>query len=135
MTISINSGGKCTSRSSRVATCCLAPSLTDRENPHNGLRLLTLLTHLLTVPMTMCLELCMGMAKLCCCGVHARPNDVPSEKGRAGANGYTYFVCNQLGGALSCLPPVKPSHIKAARQVKKFVSGKLDAQVSRLLHE
>lgn len=59
---------------------------------------------------------------------------MPSEKGGAGANGYTYFVCNQLGGALSRLPPVKPSHIKAARQVKKFVSGKLDAQVSRLLN-
>lgn len=64
--------------------------------------------------------------------LHAGPNDVPSEKGGAGANGYTYFVCNQLGGALSRLPLVKPSHIKAARQVKKFVSGKLDAQVSRL---
>ncbi|KAL3137432.1 hypothetical protein ABBQ32_006953 [Trebouxia sp. C0010 RCD-2024] len=58
------------------------------------------------------------------------PNDVPSEKGGAGANGYTYFVCNQLGGALSRLPLVKPSHIKAARQVKKFVSGKLETQVS-----
>lgn len=54
---------------------------------------------------------------------------MPAEKGGAGANGYTYFVCNQLGGALSCLPSVKPSHIRAARQVKKFVSGKLDAQV------
>lgn len=64
-----------------------------------------------------------------CYCVCAGPNDVPSEKGGAGANGYTYFVCNQLGGALSRLPPVKPSHIKAARQVKKFVSGKLDAQV------
>ena len=66
---------------------------------------------------------------------HAGPNDVPSEKGGTGANGYTYFVCNQLGGALARLPLVKPSHIKAARQVKKFVSGKLEAQVSRLLHE
>ena len=64
--------------------------------------------------------------------MHAGPTDVPSEKGGAGANGYTYYVCNQLGGALSRLPPIKPSHIKAARQVKKFVSGKLDAQVSRL---
>lgn len=70
-----------------------------------------------------------------CWAVHAGPNDVPSEKGGAGANGYTYFVCNQLGGALSRLPLVKPSHIKAARQVKKFVSGKLETQVSRLLHE
>ncbi|DBA92418.1 hypothetical protein WJX77_007770 [Trebouxia sp. C0004] len=58
------------------------------------------------------------------------PNEVPSEKGGAGANGYTYFVCNNLGGALSRLPPVKPAHIKAARQIKKFVSGKLHVQVS-----
>ena len=54
---------------------------------------------------------------------------MPSEKGGAGANGYTYFVCNHLGEALSRLPPVKPSQIRAARQVKKFVSGKLDTQV------
>ncbi|KAL3148750.1 hypothetical protein ABBQ38_014161 [Trebouxia sp. C0009 RCD-2024] len=60
------------------------------------------------------------------------PNDVPSEKSGAGANGYTYFVCNQLGGALFRLPLVKPSHIKAARQVKKFVSGKLEAQLARI---
>ena len=72
---------------------------------------------------------------MCCWAAHAGPNDVPSEKGGAGANGYTYFVCNQLGGALARLPLVKPSHIKAARQVKKFVSGKLEAQVSQLLHE
>lgn len=62
----------------------------------------------------------------------AGPNEVPSEKGGAGANGYTYFVCNNLGGALSRLPPVKPAHIRAARQVKKFVSGKLDLQARQL---
>lgn len=67
--------------------------------------------------------------------MHAGPNDVPSEKSGAGANGYTYFVCNQLGGALFRLPLVKPSHIKAARQVKKFVSGKLEAQVSTVPYE
>lgn len=60
------------------------------------------------------------------------PNDVPAEKSGTGANGYTYFVCNHLGGPLSRLPPVKPAQIKAARQVKKFVTGKLDTQVSTL---
>jgi len=62
----------------------------------------------------------------------AGPNEVPSEKGGAGANGYTYFVCNNLGGALSRLHSVKPAHIRAARQVKKFVSGKLDVQARQL---
>ncbi|KAK9828684.1 hypothetical protein WJX72_001516 [[Myrmecia] bisecta] len=57
------------------------------------------------------------------------PNDVPMEKG-SGSNGYVYFVCNQLGGPLSRLPSVKPTHIKKARQLKKFVTGKLDAPVS-----
>ena len=60
---------------------------------------------------------------------------MPSEKGGAGANGYTYFVCSQLGGALSRLPQVKPAHIRAARQIKKFVTGKLDTQVdTHILH-
>ena len=57
------------------------------------------------------------------------PNDVPAEKGGAGANGYTYFVASFLGGPLSRLPAVKPAQIKAARQIKKFVTGKLDSQV------
>lgn len=61
----------------------------------------------------------------CCAG----PNGVPAEKSGTGANGYTYFVCNHLGSALSRLPSIKPAQIKAARQIKKFVTGKLDTQV------
>ena len=64
----------------------------------------------------------------------AGANEVPAEKGGSGANGYTYFVCNHLGGALSRLPPVKPAHIRAARQIKKFVTGKLDTQVRQGPH-
>ena len=58
--------------------------------------------------------------------------EVPSEKG-GGTNGYTYFVCNSLGGPLSKLPAVKPTQIKAARLIKKYLTGKLDASVS--LHQ
>ena len=54
---------------------------------------------------------------------------MPSEKG-GGTNGYTYFVCNSLGGPLSKLPAVKPTQIKAARLIKKYLTGKLDAAVS-----
>lgn len=74
-----------------------------------------------------------GLAEGSACGV-AGPDEVPSEKGGAGANGYTYFVCSQLGGALSRLPQVKPAHIRAARQIKKFVTGKLDTQVTHPAH-
>lgn len=55
--------------------------------------------------------------------------EVPSEKG-GGTNGYTYFVCNSLGGPLAKLPAVKPAQIKAARLIKKYLTGKLDATVS-----
>ena len=59
----------------------------------------------------------------------AGAGEVPSEKG-GGTNGYTYFVCNSLGGPLSKLPAVKPTQIKAARLIKKYLTGKLDAAVS-----
>ena len=59
---------------------------------------------------------------------------MPAEKSGAGANGYTYYVCSFLGGPLTRLPAVKPAQIKAARQIKKFVTGKLDSQVATTLH-
>ena len=59
----------------------------------------------------------------------AGAGEVPSEKG-AGTNGYIYFVCNSLGGPLSKLPAIKPTQIKAARLIKKYLTGKLDAAVS-----
>ena len=59
----------------------------------------------------------------------AGAGEVPSEKG-GGTNGYTYFVCNSLGGPLFKLPAVKPTQIKAARLIKKYLTGKLDAAVS-----
>ena len=56
--------------------------------------------------------------------------EAPTEPSGTGANGYTYFVCNHLGGPLMQLPNVTPAQIKAARTIKKFLTGKLDAHVS-----
>jgi len=55
--------------------------------------------------------------------------ETPAEVGE-GANGFTYFVCSQLGGSFTQLPAVTPQQIKVSRQVKKFFSGDLDAEVS-----
>ena len=48
----------------------------------------------------------------------------------SGANGYVYFVCNYLGGPMTQLPSIKPAQIKAARTLKKFLTGDLNAPVS-----
>lgn len=53
----------------------------------------------------------------------------PMEVG-TGTNGYIYWVCNYLGGPVTMLPSIKPAEIKAARTLKKFLTGKLDAPVS-----
>ncbi|CAG9467505.1 unnamed protein product [Pedinophyceae sp. YPF-701] len=57
------------------------------------------------------------------------PGEVPAEKG-VGTNAYVYYVCNHLGGKFSKLPDVTPKQIKAARTIKKFVTGNLAAPVS-----
>eukprot|EP00798_Chlamydomonas_sp_ICE-L_P017545 gene17545-23866_t len=59
----------------------------------------------------------------------APEGQVPYEAG-TGVNNYTYFVCNYLGGPFSELPYVKPDEIKAARTIKKFLTGKLTSHVS-----
>jgi len=53
----------------------------------------------------------------------------PMEVG-TGANGYVYWVCNYLGGPMTMLPSIKPAEIKAARTLKKFLTGDLNAPVS-----
>jgi radial spoke head protein 4A len=58
------------------------------------------------------------------------PTVMPAEEPGTGANAYTYFVCSQLGGPCTKLPPVSPSQIKVAQQIKKFFSGDLTAEVS-----
>ena len=62
------------------------------------------------------------------CSVLAE-GQVPYEAG-SGANNYVYFVSAYLGGPCSQLPFVTPGQVKAARQIKKFLTGKLEAQVS-----
>jgi len=57
------------------------------------------------------------------------PGEVPTETA-SGINTFEYFVCNTLGGAFSKLPDVTPKQIKAARVLKKLVTGNLDAPVS-----
>eukprot|EP00951_Prasinocladus_malaysianus_P028269 scaffold257073_cov49-Prasinocladus_malaysianus.AAC.1 len=53
----------------------------------------------------------------------------PMEVG-SGANGYIYWTCNYLGGPMTRLPSIKPAEIKAARTIKKFLTGNLTAPVS-----
>lgn len=47
----------------------------------------------------------------------------------SGANGYVYFVCNNPGGVLAQLPHVTPAQVKAARRIKKMLTGRLTSQV------
>ena len=54
---------------------------------------------------------------------------VPYEA-NTGANNYVYFVSPYLGGPFSQLPVVTPSQVKAARQIKKLLTGRLESPVS-----
>ena len=49
----------------------------------------------------------------------------------SGANGYVYFACNSLGGPLAQLPHVTPAQVKAARRIKKLLTGRLTSQVGQ----
>ncbi|KAK3757877.1 hypothetical protein RRG08_014433 [Elysia crispata] len=57
------------------------------------------------------------------------PPTVPKEENRTGANKKTYFVCNDPGKPWVKLPLVQPNQITAARMIKKFMTGRLDAPV------
>ncbi|XP_062965935.1 radial spoke head protein 6 homolog A [Cynocephalus volans] len=54
----------------------------------------------------------------------------PREESRSGANKYLYFVCNEPGRPWTRLPHVTPAQIVAARKIKKFFTGHLDAPVT-----
>ena len=57
--------------------------------------------------------------------------EYPAEQPGTGSNEYQYFVCNTLGeAALTRLPDTRPEHIRAARALKRFLVGHLDAPVS-----
>jgi hypothetical protein len=58
-----------------------------------------------------------------------RPPVIPKEENRTGVNKKTYFVCNEPGQTWSRLPQATPAQIAAARKMKKFFTGYLDAPV------
>ncbi|XP_032650149.1 radial spoke head protein 6 homolog A-like [Chelonoidis abingdonii] len=57
------------------------------------------------------------------------PPVVPKEENRTGTNKFIYFVCNEPGKPWVKLPPVTPAQIVAARKIKKFFTGRLDAPI------
>jgi len=57
------------------------------------------------------------------------PPVVPKEDARTGVNKKVYFVCNDPGKVWVKLPTVTPAQISGARQIKKFLTGRLDAPV------
>nr|XP_006126946.1 radial spoke head protein 4 homolog A isoform X2 [Pelodiscus sinensis] len=57
------------------------------------------------------------------------PLAVPKEENRTGTNKFIYFVCNEPGKPWVKLPPVTPAQIVAARKIKKFFTGRLDAPI------
>ncbi|XP_065065225.1 radial spoke head protein 4 homolog A-like isoform X2 [Rhopilema esculentum] len=57
------------------------------------------------------------------------PPVIPKEDHHNGTNKKVYFVCNEAGQPWVRLPHVNPAQIVAARQIKKFFTGKLDTQI------
>ncbi|XP_072031441.1 radial spoke head protein 4 homolog A-like isoform X2 [Amphiura filiformis] len=57
------------------------------------------------------------------------PPVIPKEENRTGVNKKTYFVCNEPGQPWQKLPPCTPAQLGGARQIKKFMTGRLDAPI------
>ena len=57
------------------------------------------------------------------------PPVVPKETTGTGANKFVYYVCKEPGLPWVKLPSVSPADITAARQIRKFFTGRLDAKV------
>jgi hypothetical protein len=47
----------------------------------------------------------------------------------SGANAYVYFATSSAGGPLAQLPHVTPGQVKAARRIKKLLTGRLTSEV------
>ncbi|KAG5283959.1 hypothetical protein AALO_G00021420 [Alosa alosa] len=60
---------------------------------------------------------------------HKPPSVVPKEENRTGTNKYTYFVCQEPGLPWVKLPSVTPAQISAARQIRKFFTGRLNTPI------
>lgn len=54
---------------------------------------------------------------------------MPTEDNRTGVNKFTYFVCREPGLPWMRLPTVTPTQITAARHIRKFFTGRLDAPI------
>ncbi len=59
----------------------------------------------------------------------ASEGDTPAEAHGAGANAFAYFVAQSLGGEVKRLPDVTPAQVRAARSIKRFLTGDLQADV------
>ncbi|XP_029905235.1 radial spoke head protein 6 homolog A [Myripristis murdjan] len=58
------------------------------------------------------------------------PPVVPKEANRTGVNKFVYYVCKEPGLPWVKLPSVTPAQITAARQIRKFFTGRLDAPIA-----
>ncbi|XP_013391199.1 radial spoke head protein 4 homolog A [Lingula anatina] len=61
--------------------------------------------------------------------IYRPPPVIPAEQSGTGVNKKTYFVCNEPGEEWIRLPDVTPAQIVCARQIKKFLSGDVNALV------
>ena len=62
--------------------------------------------------------------------IEVAEGEVPVEVSGTGANTYTYWACSYLGGQFTKLPDCTPNTIKASRQIKRYLTGDLNAPVS-----
>lgn len=60
---------------------------------------------------------------------YKKPIEISAEETGSGVNRNVYFVCNHLGDDWIELPSVTPCQIKAARQIKKILTGCLDSEI------
>ncbi|XP_028259928.1 radial spoke head protein 4 homolog A isoform X2 [Parambassis ranga] len=58
--------------------------------------------------------------------IYKPPPAVPKEAIGVGTNKFVYYVCNEPGLPWVKLPSVNPAQITAARQIRKFFTGRLD---------
>lgn len=54
---------------------------------------------------------------------------MPKEDIGTGANKFVYYVCKEPGFPWTKLPSVSPAQITAARQIRKYFTGRLDSPV------
>lgn len=59
-----------------------------------------------------------------------QPESGEATEVNSGPNAFVYFVSSYPGGPLTQLPSVTPLQIKAARRIKKFLTGRLTSPVS-----